>query len=87
MDSFYFSFPLQQSEYHLTVRPYCCNRKIFKMASDLTFSEGVAVATLVFTILAVLVVLPYQVVHHIWFSLAFEITCSRTPSLIDQSAK
>ena len=32
------------------------------MASDLTFSEGVAIATLVFTILAVLFVLPYLLV-------------------------
>lgn len=32
------------------------------MALDLTFSEGVAVATLVFTILAVLFIMPYLLV-------------------------
>jgi hypothetical protein len=52
----FFFFPPQQRENHY------CNRKLFKMASDLTFTEGVAVAALVFTILAVLLVLPYLVV-------------------------
>jgi hypothetical protein len=52
----FFFFPPQQPENHY------CNRKLFKMASDLTFTEGVAVATLVFAILAVLCVLPYLVV-------------------------
>lgn len=51
--SFYFSFSLTERT-TIVIQPYCCNWKDFKMASEWTFSDQVALATLVFAILAVL---------------------------------
>jgi hypothetical protein len=68
--SFYFLLlPSSTERRPLVIQPCCCNQKDFKMASDLTFPEGVAVAMLIFTILAVLFTLPHLLVPScgLWF--------------------